>query len=137
MARKVFQHFAHVLCQRFVEVPSNRDLVNLVLWGGGNLHLDITGRRATVNGYQVEPLPYVDDALHWLEGQIAKQGISPEQLVSAALAVEYTLTTTRRHAGAPILTASFDFSCTSSVVAPDRTYTSTFRAEKVWGLMQV
>ena len=69
------------MCQRFVEVPSNRDLVNLALWGGGNLHLDITGRRATVNRYTVKPLPYADDAL--LEGQIAKQGIAPAQLVSA------------------------------------------------------
>ena len=31
MARKVFQHFAQVLCQRFVEVPSNRDLINLAV----------------------------------------------------------------------------------------------------------
>ena len=31
VARKVFQHFAQVLCQRFVEVPSNRDLINLAV----------------------------------------------------------------------------------------------------------
>ena len=37
MARKVFQHFAQVLCQRFVEVPSNRDLINLAILGGGRI----------------------------------------------------------------------------------------------------
>ncbi len=137
MARKVFQHFAHVLCQRFVEVPSNRDLVNLALWGGGNLHLDITGRTATVNRYPVEPLPYSADALHWLEDQVAKGGIPPEQFVSAALAVEYTVATTRRDPGMPMLYASFSFCCTGSIVSPDRTYTSILSAEKAWGLMQV
>lgn len=36
-------------CQRFIEAPSNRDLVNLVLLGGGTLILDLLTRKATIN----------------------------------------------------------------------------------------
>lgn len=136
MARKVFQDFAHILCQRFIEVPTNRDLVNLALLGGGKLHLDITARRMTMDGFAENPLPYADDALRWLEGQIAKKGIPREQMVSAELEVNYTVVLTK-HAHMPGFSAAFDFSCTGSIVSPDRIYQSNLDAKQIWGLRQV
>jgi hypothetical protein len=75
MGRKVFQDFAHVLCQKFVEVPSNRDLVNLALLGDGVLRLDITGRRATHNGFPIEPLPFTEQSLLWIESRLHELAI--------------------------------------------------------------
>jgi hypothetical protein len=123
VARKVFQDFAHVLCQRFIEVPSNKDLVNLVLLGGGTLALDIVTRKATCNRYPIEPLPYAADARGWLDSQMTKQNIPIEELVGASLVVEYVV--------------SLDFACTGSISSPDRLYTSALKAEKVWALYTV
>ena len=72
MARKVFQDFANVLCQKFVDLPTNMDLVNLLILGGGTLVLDITGRKATINRGPVEPLPYAEWARTWLAEQMEK-----------------------------------------------------------------
>src|SRR5262245_6632669 len=58
MGRKAFQDFAHILCQRFIEVPTNHDLVNLFIFGGGTMILDVLAQKATVNGLPVKPLPY-------------------------------------------------------------------------------
>ena len=137
MARKVFADFAHVLCQRFVETPSNRDLVNLALWGGGTLFLDIIGKRATFEDFPVTPLPYSVAALVWLEEQMVRMSIPREELSGAELMVRYTVTMTLRSRGMPMPEASFSFSCVGSVVSTNRTYTSNLQAEKVWGLGEV
>jgi hypothetical protein len=133
VARKVFQDFAHVLCQRFIEVPSNRDLVNLVIFGGGTLVLDITGRKATLNRWPIEPLPYSEDARGWLQTQMQKRNIPTDELVVASLAVEYAVELTRKP-NFPIPSAKFQFVCTGSITSPDRQYTAALRAEKEWGL---
>jgi hypothetical protein len=134
MARKVFQHFAHVLCQRFIEVPSNKDLASLVLFGTGTLVLDLTAQRATWNRHPVDPLPYAEEARRWLYDQMEQRKIPVEQLVSASLVVEYVVELTRK-LNYPFPIAGFDFSCTGSIVSPDRQYTSAQKARKVWGLM--
>ena len=134
MGRKVFQDFANVICQRFIEVPSNKDLINLTILGGGKLVLDITGRKATCNRYPVEPLPYSEDARIWLEAQMQKHGIPMSQLVGATLAVDYVVELSRRQ-DIPIMPiAKFNFNCTASIASPDRQYTSVLSAEKTWRL---
>jgi hypothetical protein len=133
VARKVFQDFAHVLCQRFIEVPSNRDLVNLVILGGGTLALDIIGRKATCNRYPVQPLPYSEDARGWLESQMKTRKIPTDELIGASLIVEYVVDLSRWQSD-PIPVAKFDFACTGSITSPDRQYTSVLKAEKTWGL---
>lgn len=75
MGRRVFQNSAHVLCQKFVEVPSNRDLVNLAMLGDGVLRLDITGRKATHNGLAIEPLPFAEQYLLWKESRLIELAI--------------------------------------------------------------
>jgi len=136
VARKVFQDFAHVLCQRFIEVPSNRDLVNLVLLGGGTLVLDLMTQKATCNRYPVEPLPYSEDARGWLDSQMAKCAIPVEELVGASLTVEYAVELSRK-SNDPIPIAKFDFACTASIASSDRLYTSALKAQKTWGLSTV
>ena len=118
-----------MICQRFVEVPSNRDLVNLVILGGGQLMLDILGRKAICNGLPVTPLPYSEDARMWLEAQMQKRGIPMEQLVGVILVIEYDVELSRRPY-VPIPTANFKFNCTASIASPDRQYTSSLSAEK-------
>src|ERR1700722_9477217 len=130
MARKVFQDFAHVLCQRFVEAPSNKDLINLALLGGGTLVLDIMAHKATCNRYPIEPLPYSADARSWVDSQMAKQNIPIEELISASLTVEYTLDISRRPDLPIFPVARFDFACTGSISSSDRVYTSVLNAQK-------
>ena len=137
VARKVFQDFAHVLCQRFIEVPSNKDLVNLVLLGGGTLALDIVTRKAICNRCPVEPLPYAADARGWLDSQMTKHNIPIEELVGASLVVEYVVSLSRKPENSVMPIAKFDFACTGSISSPDRVYTSVLKAEKVWGLSTV
>jgi hypothetical protein len=132
----VFQDFAHVLCQRFVEVPSNRDLVNLAILGGGTLVLDIIGQKATCNRYPVDPLPYCDTARDWLFSQLQDRRIPINELSGASLAVEYSVNLSWVP-GVPYAKARFDFACTGSISSPDRQYTSVLKAQKDWGLYTV
>jgi hypothetical protein len=134
VARKVFQDFANVLCQRFVEVPSNRDLVNLVLFGGGTLVLDLMNRRAACNRYPIEPLPYSEDARRWLFTQMAKHEIPNEELSGASLTVEYAVEFIRQPNIPIIPTAKFDFVCTAAIASSNRVYTSVLKAQKSWSL---
>jgi hypothetical protein len=137
MARKAFQDFADVLCRRFVDVPSNKDLVNLALFGGGTLVLDIIKHKAICNRCPIEPLPYSADALCWLDAQMAKQNIPVEELVGASLTVEYTVDLSRKP-GLPVFpVARFELACTGSISAPDRVYTAVLKKQKIWGLGQV
>ncbi len=142
MGRKVFQDFAHVLCQKFVEVPSNRDLVNLVIFGDGTLELDLLARKAMHNRAPVEPLPYVDHVRVWLDQRLAELRIDSSELISAALTVEYTVALSRldlpgQTAPLPGLSAAFDFACTGTIESADRKYTSTLKARKRWSLGSV
>jgi hypothetical protein len=137
VARKCFQDFAHVLCQRFIEVPSNKDLVNLALLGGGILSLDIVTRKATCNRFPIEPLPYAADARGWLDSQMTERNIPIEELVGASLVVEYVVSLSRKPDIPVMPIANFHFACTGSISSPDRVYTSVLKAEKVWGLSTV
>lgn len=137
VARKVFQHFAHVLCQRFIEVPSNHDLVNLALFGGGTVVMDIWASKDTCNRYPIDPLPYAADAKTWICDQLKERNIPPEQLVGARLTVDYTVSISRKVPDIPFPVGAFDFCCTGSITSPDREYTATLNATKTWGLMQV
>jgi hypothetical protein len=125
------------MCQRFIEVPSNRDLVNLVILGGGTLVMDIITRKATCNRFLIEPLPYVEDARRWLFSRMVEHKISNEQLAGASLTVEYAVELSRK-SDIPIFpVAKFDFACSASITSPDRLYTSTLAAEKTIGLYTI
>jgi hypothetical protein len=133
MGRKVFQDFAHVLCQKFVEVPSNRDLVDLAILGDGILRLNITERKATHSGFPIEPLPFTERALLWIESRLNDLAISRAELLSAALTVESGVKLHRRP-GLPFLCFDLVLRCSASVRASDREYVSNLTAEKSWGL---
>jgi hypothetical protein len=134
MARKIFQDFAHVLCQRFIEVPSNADLVRLAILGDGKLELNLSRWKATHNRAAISPLPYMNGAREWLEGRLAELEIPSGELVSAILTVDYTVYLYRRPPPIQWLNAQFDFSCTGVIRAPDREYLSNIKAKKEWGL---
>ena len=128
MGRKVFQDFAHVMCQKFIESPSNRDLVMLAILGSGRLELDILAGRATHNGGGVKPLPFSASWLEWVKGRMAASEISDTLLKSACLTVEYDVELSRSPMGR--LACQFKFACTSLVEAPDRKYTAAMKAEQ-------
>jgi len=58
-------------------------------------------------------------------------------LVRAALVVEYSVVLVRKLPIRIYPIAQFDFACTGLIEAPDRKYTSTLKAKKEWGLMEV
>jgi hypothetical protein len=134
MGRKIFKDFAYVLPQMFLQGPTNRDLVNLVLLGDGTLTLDILARRARHGRLPVTPLPYADRARAWLETRLSVHRIPSDQLVRAVLTVEYTVVLAR---GPVLMGATYMFRCTGLIEAPDRRYVATLSAEKKWGLGQV
>jgi hypothetical protein len=134
MGRKVFQDFAHVMCQKFIESPaSNRDLVNLAVLGNGRLELNILSGKATHNGVTIKPLAFSASWLAWVKERMAVSEIPESLLKSAALTVEYEVELSRK-TGPGWLSGQFKFACTSLVEAPDRSYTATMNAEKIWGL---
>jgi hypothetical protein len=133
MARKVFQDFAHVMCQKFVDAPSNADLIALVIFGSGRLELDVAAGKHWHNRAPIDAFPYVGEMRRWLEQRMRALDIAPAELASAALTVDYSVTLSRKP---PLnwLIADFDFSCTGIIDAPERRYTSTLTSHKTWGL---
>jgi hypothetical protein len=133
MGRKVFQDFAHVLCQKFVDSPSNRDLVNLAILGSGKLVLFIPEGRATHNGHAVEPLPFAEDWLAWVTDRMAALRIPAEYMRSARLEAECDVELTR-HPTLGWLGIKLKVACTGIVESPDRTYVATLQSDRGWGL---
>jgi hypothetical protein len=136
MGRKTFQELAHVLCQKFIEVPSNRDLVTLAILGDGILALDITGGQATHNSVPIQPLPYADEWGRWATDRLKAMAIPRSDLTRATLTVDYRLEL-RRKAGLGWLGAQFDMHCTGFVSALDHEYHAEITAVKEWGFSQV
>jgi hypothetical protein len=136
MARKVFQDFAHVLCQKFIEVPFNTDLVNLVIFGDGTLQLDLLAGKAIHNRAPIAPLAYMKALRAWLESRLAELEVPPQEMTAALLAVDYTVHLHRRPS-LNWLCAEFKFECTGIIRAPDREYESSMRATRDWGLGQL
>jgi hypothetical protein len=133
MGRKVFQDFAHVLCQKFLDTPSNRDLVNLAILGSGTLILAVTDGSATHNRLAIQPLPYAQTWLDWVTPQLAVHHVPRTELQVVELAVTYTVELTRK-GGLGWLCARFDFACEGRVASPDREYRCSLKASKEWGL---
>lgn len=136
MGRKHFQDLANVLCQKFVECPSNLDLVDLAILGDGLLELFITDDRATHAGHAIEPLAFAPGWMTWAEGRLEALGIPRAELRSAVLQVDYKVALSRSPS-LGWLTARFEFQCTGIVSAVDRDYRAELRAERNWGLSQV
>jgi len=133
MGRKVFQDFAHVMCQMFIESPSNRDLANLAILGNGRLELLFIEDRATHNGVAIEPLPFAEEWRLWAIKRMAVSEINSELLIAASLTVEYEVHLSRK-SGLGWLCANYAFKVSSLVQASDRSYTAAMNAEKEWGL---
>jgi len=134
MGRKVFQDFAHVMCQKFIESPaSNLDLVKLAVLGNGRLELNILSGKATHNGVTIKPLAFSESWLAWAKERMAASKIPENLLKSAALTVEYQVKLSRK-TGPGWLCGQFKFACTSLVEAPDRSYTDAMNAEMMWDL---
>ena len=129
MARKVFQDFAHVVCQKFIEVPSNTDLVKLAVLGDGKLELDLIAGKASHNRGAISPLPYMKETREWIECRLTELQIPSVELLSATLVAEYTVTL---HRLPPLhwLSAKFEFACTGIIRASDREYVSEMKANK-------
>jgi hypothetical protein len=135
MGRKVFQDFVNVLCSKFIDLPSNKDLVNLVILGDGTLNLMITAKKATHNRYPIKPFPYSEEYLSWIELRLEKHRIPRIELVSADLIVEYKTTLDHTRIGLP--SARFSLDCTGIILHTDREYRCKATAEKHWGLLSL
>jgi hypothetical protein len=136
MGRKVFQGFAYVLCQKFVNSSSNRDLVNLAILGSGKLVLFITEGQATHNGHAVEPLPFGEDWLAWVAARMAALRISREDMKSARLEAECDVEMGRSD-GLGWLYIKLKVACTGVVESSDRTYVATCHGNLTYGLGSV
>jgi hypothetical protein len=133
MGRKIFQHFAHVLGQKFIQTPSSLDVARLAIFGDGILVLDMMSRRAIHNGLPIEPLSYMDEAKRWLDARMMILGIPSTELVGASLRVVYSVILSRRP-GLNWLSGDFDFSCIGEIASPDRKYSSPCKGRNQWSL---
>lgn len=107
--------------------------MSLLILGGGTLELDITGQKATMNRYPVEPIPYAETARIWLNEQMAKHNIPLGELIRASLIIDYTVRQEQKP-DFPFPSAHFEFTCTGTIEASDRTYTAQLKENKTWGL---
>ena len=136
MGRKHFQDLANVMCSKFVDCPSNTDLVDLAILGDGVLELFITEGRAMHDRHAITPLAFASEWLLWAESRLEALRIPRTALHAATLRVQYTVTLERSPA-LSWLTARFRFGCLGLLMSVDREYRAELSAEKTWGLGQV
>lgn len=122
-----------MMCQKFIERPSARDIVHLAILGPGRLELNLTEGKAVHNDHAIEPLPFSADWNSWVGARMAELNIPADELKRASLIVNYTVELSRSR-GVGWLCATYDFECVGLVEAQDRAYTSNRKGHKEWGL---
>jgi len=137
VGHKVFQEFAHAMCQMFTGSPQNGDLIDLLILGPGTLRMDFLTRRSTHEGIAVQNIPFVDRWADWSAGRLGDLEIPADELREAVLVVEYRVEPYYQELGMGWLCARYNLDCSGLVAAPDRRYEMDVHHEQEWGLSQI
>ena len=135
MRRKVIQHFANMLCQRFIDLPSGYDLARFVKLGNGTAALNILDGHCTHNGSPVERFNTCNEYKEWLFRDLERHRIPVDAIVNAGMEIDATVSNIeiKESFGHVFRSADFSFDCRSSIQTDDKTYSSCRSEEKRWG----
>lgn len=124
MRRKVFQDFANVFCQRFIDLPSGYDLAAFARHGSGIYLADILSGESSLDGKPIPRLRTCDDYKEWLFVQLDKRGIPHEAIRLAFLRIHVVVDKVRIRSsyGHQSADAQVSFDCQSEINTDEKSY---------------
>ena len=134
MRRKVFQDFANLFCQKFIDLPDGYDLATFVHLGSGFYLLDIINGNCSRNGLSIPPLMTCKEYRDWLQVQLNKRSTPLESLqISMGINVVVSNVRVKTSFGHIFASAFFEHNCRSEIRTDEKTYSGHHRGAQAWG----
>ena len=135
MRRKVLQHFANMLPQRFLDLPSGFDLAVFANHQQGVALFNILNGEASIDGAPNVDLRTAGEYRVWLEREMVNHHIAQDELLKAELGVSFVVENVQVKAsyGHQFRSAQFSFHCESNLRTDEAAYECRRSDVKVWG----
>jgi len=133
--RKVFQHFANMLPQRFLDLPSGFDLAVFAKYRQGVATFNVLNGEANIDGVPDSNLRTGSEYQAWLLKELEAHHVSPDALLSASLVVSFLVENIeiKESYGHVFRSAHFTFRCSSAINTDEKTYEGQSEGSKAWG----
>ena len=134
MRRKVFQDFANVFCQEFIDLGSGHDVATFVARGTGTYAMNLLTGECMHDGASIPELKACREYRDWLAEQMTKRGVPPG-LLSAVLAVRVVVRNgvVRESYGKRFGSADFEFDCRAELKTDEKVYVGQQAGTRSWG----
>jgi hypothetical protein len=135
MRRKVIQHFANMLPQRFLDLPDGFDLAILAKEESGVVVFNVLQGTASINDALRPELRTAASYRAWLFGEAEAHRVPTDGIAHASMSVTFEVTgiEVKESFGHVSHSATFSFDCTSEVRTDERSYRCRSFGSKVWG----
>lgn len=135
MRRKVIQHFANMLPQRFLDLPDGFDLGILAGKRNGRVIFDFLQGSASIDGIAHPQMRTGTLYREWLLKEAAAHRIPADALLYASMEVEFDVAGIRitESYGHVFRSATFHFGCASELRTDEKSYTGRSSGVKAWG----
>jgi hypothetical protein len=135
MHRKVIQHFANMLPQRFLDLPEGFDLAILAKERQGIVEFDFLQTTASIDGVPKPEMRTSASFGAWLLREAEAHGIPIEALLHASMNVAFEVTEieVKESFGHVSHSATFSFECASELRTDERSYACRSSGSKAWG----
>ena len=135
MRRKVIQHFANMLPQRFLDLTDGFDLAILAKEKSGKAEFDFLQGTASIDGVPQPEMRTSANFRAWLLREAEAHDIPMEALLRASMnvALEVTEIKVKESFANVFHSATFNFECASDLRTDERAYTCRSSGSKRWG----
>jgi hypothetical protein len=133
--RKVFQHFANMLPQRFLDLPSGFDLAVCAKHRRGVATFNVLNGQSAIDGAPVADLRTGGEYQAWVVKELESHHIAQSALLSAELTVAFVVEDiqVKESFGHVFRSAHFSFECTSTLRTDEKSYACHREGAKPWG----
>ena len=134
MRRKVIQHFANMLPQRFLDLPEGFDLAILAKEKNGTAVFDFLQATASIDGVSQPEMRTSANYRAWLLVEAERHGIPAAELLHASMNVAFDVTgiEVKESFGHIFHSATFSFECASELRTAARSYGCRSSGSKAW-----
>jgi len=134
MRRKVIQHFANMLPQRFQDLPDGFDLAILAREKRGVVEFDFLQGTASIDGVSQPQMRTTASFRAWLMKEAEAHDIPMEALVHASMSVAFEVTggQVKESFGHVLHSATFSFECASDLRTDEKSYACRTSGSKAW-----
>jgi hypothetical protein len=133
--RKVLQHFANMLPQRFLDLPSGFDLAVFANHQKGYALFNVLTGEASIDGAPNVDLRTANEYRAWLEREMVAHRIAQDAFLKAELGISFVVENVqlKESYGNVFRSAQFSFRCESTFHTDEAEYECRRSDVKTWG----